>query len=87
MFRYLMQKPLFQPSITMIQLKRLNGDVFSLNVFKIEHMQSYPDTTITLVNGKKIVVQNDETEVIEKINHFYRQIGLHGDRRIVGDVE
>ncbi len=71
----------------MIQLKRLNGDAFSLNIFKIEQIQSYPDTTITLINGKKIVVQNDEQEVVQKINSFYQQIGLHGDRRIVGEVE
>lgn len=70
---------------TMIQLYRLNGDPFSLNVFKIEQIQSYPDTTITLINGKKIVVKNDESEVIQQINQFYRRIGFHGDGPLAGD--
>lgn len=63
----------------MIRLIRLNGEEFSLNIFKIEQIQSYPDTTITLINGKKIVVKNDETDVIERINSLYKKIGMHGD--------
>lgn len=64
---------------------RLNGEQFALHVFKIEQIQSYPDTTITLINGKKIVVKNSEEEVIEQIHSFYRRIGMHGDDFEVGD--
>lgn len=56
-----------------------------LNVFKIEQIQSYPDTTITLTNGKKIVVKESEDGVIEKIHAFYKMIGIHGDDIEVGD--
>lgn len=42
----------------------------------IEQIQSYPDTTITLINGKKIVVKEQEAEVVELITSFYKQVGI-----------
>ncbi|MBO1003800.1 flagellar FlbD family protein [Pseudogracilibacillus auburnensis] len=62
----------------MIELTRLNGETFTLNAFMIEQIQSLPDTTITLTNGKKIVVQTNESEVIRKITDYYQLIGLFG---------
>ncbi|HLR73402.1 MAG TPA: flagellar FlbD family protein [Pseudogracilibacillus sp.] len=66
----------------MIKLKRLNGDEFTLNAFLIEQIQSLPDTTITLTNGKKIVVQTSEEEVVHKIKDFYKQIGMFGTTKV-----
>ncbi|WP_026906125.1 flagellar FlbD family protein [Paucisalibacillus globulus] len=60
----------------MIKLKRLNGDPFTLNAFMIEQIQSYPDTTITLINGKKVVVKDSEEEVVERITSFYQRVGI-----------
>ena len=62
----------------MIELTRLNGDTFMLNAFMIEQIQSLPDTTITLTNGKKIVVKTKETEVVQRITVYYKEIGLFG---------
>lgn len=62
----------------MIKLTRLNGETFLLNALMIEQIQSFPDTTITLHNGKKIVVKNKETEVSDLITSCYKQIGLTG---------
>ncbi|WHX27168.1 flagellar FlbD family protein [Virgibacillus halodenitrificans] len=62
----------------MIQLTRLNGDPFTLNAMMIEQIQSLPDTTLTLINGKKLVVKNPEQQVIELITNYYRSIGLQG---------
>lgn len=55
----------------MIQLTRLNGESFTLNAVMIEQIQSYPDTTITLTNGKIIVVKNPEQEVADLVTAFY----------------
>lgn len=72
----------------MIELKRLNGDDFMLNAFMIEQVQSLPDTTITLVNGKKIVVQTELKVVIDRITNYYRQVGLIGlGEKQVNDIE
>ncbi|MFC2950103.1 flagellar FlbD family protein [Virgibacillus sediminis] len=60
----------------MIKLTRLNGEEFMLNALMIEQIQAFPDTTITLINGKKIVVKNTEEEAAELASSFYRSIGL-----------
>jgi flagellar protein FlbD len=62
----------------MIKLTRLNGSSFSLNAIYIEQIQSFPDTTITLTNGKKIVVRESEDDVILLIIDFFRQISIVG---------
>lgn len=64
------------PDIKMIKLERLNGDAFYLNALLVEQIQSHPDTTITLTNGKKIVVKTEEKEVVNKITQYYKEIGL-----------
>lgn len=66
------------PEYKMIKLQRLNGDEFHLNPLLIEQIQSHPDTTITLTNSKKIVVKTEETELVNKINSYFKQIGLFG---------
>ena len=62
----------------MIQLQRLNGEKFMLNPLMIEQIQSHPDTTITMYNGKKLVVKTNEVDVVNKITQFYKEIGLIG---------
>jgi len=64
----------------MIQLTRLNGETFYINVMMIEQIQSFPDTTITLTNGKKFVVKDPELEVVNKVNDYYKKLGLIGAR-------
>ncbi|MBU2659117.1 swarming motility protein SwrD [Bacillus cabrialesii] len=60
----------------MIKVTRLNGQTFTLNALFIEQIECFPDTTITLSNGKKFVVKEDEEAVLEKIASFYRNIQI-----------
>ncbi len=60
----------------MITLTRLNNSSFTLNALLIEYVETLPDTTITLINNKKLVVKNTETEVIQMITSFYKTIGF-----------
>lgn len=60
----------------MIKLTRLNGHPFILNAIYIEQVQSFPDTTITLTNGKKIVVLDSEEDVMLRASKFYQQMGI-----------
>lgn len=69
----------------MILLTRLNGELFRLNALLIEQIQSYPDTTITLQSGKKIVVKDSEADLIMKILDFYKEIGLRIPLTKAGD--
>ncbi|AUJ26676.1 MULTISPECIES: flagellar FlbD family protein [Virgibacillus] len=60
----------------MISLTRLNGDEFTLNAVMIEQVQNFPDTTITLMNGKKFVVKETRSEVLQRTLAYYQQIGV-----------
>ncbi|GAE29253.1 flagellar FlbD family protein [Halalkalibacter hemicellulosilyticus] len=68
----------------MIELTRINGKSFYLNVLLIEQMEAFPDTTITLVNGKKIVVKDEIEDVKVLINKQFKSIGLLATYKDVG---
>ncbi|RYG73867.1 flagellar protein FlbD [Lentibacillus lipolyticus] len=68
----------------MINLTKLNGETFTLNALMVEQIQSHPDTTITLVNGKKMVVNESESEVKRLTTVYFQQIGLYGSVRETG---
>lgn len=60
----------------MIRLTRLNNERFVLNAIMIEQVQAYADTSISLLNGKKVFVKESEEEIIQKVTAFYHQIGF-----------
>lgn len=62
----------------MIKLTRLNGKEFSLNALLIEQVEAFPDTTVSLINGKKIVVLDPVNDVMLKVNSVFQSIGLVG---------
>ncbi|MCK0470760.1 flagellar FlbD family protein [Halalkalibacter sp. APA_J-10(15)] len=68
----------------MIELIRINGKSFYLNVLLIEQMEAFPDTTITLVNGKKIVVKDEIEDVKVLINKQFKDLGLLATYKDVG---
>ncbi|MGG5252942.1 flagellar FlbD family protein [Neobacillus sp. SM06] len=62
----------------MIKVTRLNGKSFCLNAIYIETIEAFPDTTITLANGRKYVVKETEEEAIRLVTQFYQSINLLG---------
>jgi flagellar protein FlbD len=50
-----------------IVLTRLSGSSFVLNCDLIERIDSTPDTVVSLVDGKKYVVQESPTEVVRAV--------------------
>ncbi|ASQ29086.1 flagellar protein FlbD [Borrelia miyamotoi] len=60
----------------MIYVTKLNGDGYYLNPCHIESIEANPDTTILLVNGKKVVVKENVVEVVDKIRMYRREITL-----------
>ena len=66
----------------MIQVTKLNGKTFRINSLFIETVESFPDTTITLTNGRKYVVRETEDEVSNLIKEFYQSVGLLGGRML-----
>ncbi|MFO1445914.1 flagellar FlbD family protein [Bacillus sp. Bva_UNVM-123] len=69
----------------MIKVTRLNGKPFTLNAIYIETIESFPDTTITLTNGRKYVVREPEDSVCELVREFYQSISLLGQQ--MGETE
>ena len=51
----------------MIELTRLNGHHLLVNSDLIQHAESIPDTTLTLINGDKLVVLETCAQVLSRI--------------------
>jgi flagellar protein FlbD len=64
-----------------IKVTRLNGSSYWLNPHIIETMEQTPDTTITLVTGKKLVVKEQPDTVLEQIVQYRQTLGLLGNER------
>ena len=56
----------------MIKVTRINGTGLVVNADLIEFVEAAPDTIISLITGKKIVVKDSIDEVIEKVATFRR---------------
>ena len=58
----------------MITLTHMNGKVFVLNAEVIETVEETPDTVITLINGKKLVVKENVEEIVNRVIEYKRKI-------------
>lgn len=58
----------------MIHLTRLNRTPLYLNSDLIEHLQSTPDTVITLTSGHNFMVLESPKEIISRIVQYRRRI-------------
>ncbi len=63
----------------MIELTLLSGKRFWLNPHLIESMERNPDTTLALIDGKRIIVKEDAEEVLRRIVEYRRAIGVAAD--------
>jgi flagellar protein FlbD len=60
----------------MIPVTRFNGSEFFINAVLVESVEATPDTLITLVNGKKLVVKEPVEVILERIETYHRKVGL-----------
>ena len=58
----------------MIELTKMNGQKILVNVDLIETVEETPDTVLTLLNGKKIIVKEHRQEVKNLVKSFKRDI-------------
>ncbi len=56
----------------MIKVTRLNGSELVINSDLIEFVEASPDTVVSLVTGKKIMIKETTDAVIEKVAEFKR---------------
>jgi len=67
---FLLQAPITlpkEPVFPMIELTRLNGSPMVLNSDLIKTAEASPDTMLTLINGEKLIVREELTEVVERV--------------------
>jgi len=57
-----------------IRLTRLNGTEFYLNPELIQSVERTPDTVVTLINDKKLVVRESPEVIRERYIEYRRQI-------------
>ncbi|OAB45108.1 flagellar FlbD family protein [Paenibacillus antarcticus] len=61
----------------MISVTRINGSKMWLNALLIEMVEETPDTYITLITGKRLIVLEKATEVISLVKQYSQEIGLN----------
>lgn len=59
----------------MIKVTRFNHSPLIVNAELIEFIEALPDTHITLVTGKKLLVCETPDEIIERIIEYRRSAG------------
>jgi flagellar protein FlbD len=59
----------------MIEVHRLNGELFLLNSDMIETVEVTPDTVVRLVNGHRYVIKESLSDLENGIVNFRRQAG------------
>jgi flagellar protein FlbD len=62
----------------MIHVTRINHVPLVLNSDLIEHLETTPDTVISLTTGHKFVVLESADEVVRRVVAFRREISLLG---------
>lgn len=58
----------------MIRVTRLNSSPLILNSDLVEHIETTPDTVITLTTGQSLRVRESADEVVQRIVEFRRSI-------------
>ncbi|HHU82680.1 MAG TPA: flagellar FlbD family protein [Firmicutes bacterium] len=66
----------------MIQVTRLNGKRFWVNPHLIEFMEETPDTVVSLMTGKKVVVREKAEKILEEIILYRRRL-MDGGNEVV----
>ncbi len=67
----------------MIELTRFDGTRFYVNVEFIEFVETTPDTVVSLIDHKKLLVRESAADVVQRIADYHRQIAQRAPSRIV----
>jgi flagellar protein FlbD len=59
----------------MVEVTRLDGKTYYVNPHQIEYIERNPDTTLTMLSGKKLVVREDYQTVFARIIEYRKLIG------------
>ncbi len=60
----------------MIEVTTLSGRSIWINPHQIETAEAKPDTTLTMLSGKHIIVREDIQTLVERIVDYRRRLGV-----------
>jgi flagellar protein FlbD len=63
----------------LVKVTRLDGSEYWLNPHQIEIIEMKPDTIITLLSGRKLVVKESPDLIINCIVDYRRKLGVLGN--------
>ena len=58
----------------MIEVTRLNGISILLNSDLIKTAEASPDTMLTLINGEKLIVREDLSQIVDRVLAYRAQL-------------
>ena len=59
----------------MVEVTRLDGKTYYVNPHQIEYIECNPDTTLTMLSGKRLVVREDYQTLFTRIVDYRKLIG------------
>ena len=59
----------------MIKVTRLDGTIYYINPHQIEYIETNPDTTLVMLSGKRLIVQEDYQSIFDRIVEYRSLIG------------
>lgn len=59
----------------MILLTRLSGKEFYANAEQVEFVEATPDTVVTMISGKKLIVKENLVEVVDRMARYHLDVG------------
>lgn len=59
----------------MVEVTRLDGKCYYINPHQIEYIECNPDTTLTMLSGKRLVVREDYQTLFTRIVEYRKLIG------------
>lgn len=71
----------------MILVHRLKGEPMFLNSDLVEYIESTPDTVITLLDGRRIVVQDSAEEVVDRVRTFRAAVLVAAEESRTGTAQ
>ena len=63
----------------MIKVTRLDGTQYWLNPHQVETIENKPDTTLTMLSGKKLVVKETPDILLKRIIDYRHRLGCLGN--------
>ena len=57
-------------------MTRLQGDSFVLNTELLLFIERTPDTTLILVTGQRVMVQETPDEIVKRVVEYRRRVGV-----------